>query len=596
MKKAEKAIWTAKKKAAGMVTAIVFALCIMLVALIELSPGYASVSPAINSFFILTPERVTEEAIDGYAGVRRVYEFDMSKQPRNSGRGRLLFVYLRHTAARLEMGGKVYVDTGEWRSADSSVFRPRQEYHGTPYIGHTPGNYWLTLPIYADYYDRTVLLTLTPIYESVCDEQPLFLMIDREPLLNLMLLPKEGSLLALSLISVISGSFLALLSLLIGLRPQDRPRVFYLGATAAAAGLWKLCGLSSVPLLLDYLGRSKLIWYTGAASYLLALLLSLRLLETIQPASSNRMGNLCANAAFCSVAALLVLQMADVLDLHEALVPFGVCAAALHLAALFGQRPSRSVLLWSIPTSLALGADLLQYRITGSIATAPFFLMWILGNLVVRGILFLRVSLSRERALREERTRSMISQIRPHFIYNTMLTIQELCATEPQRASLAVGNFTEYLQSNFTAIAHEDPIPFTDELRHTNAYLEVESLLYNENLQVVFDTPCTDFSVPALTLQPIVENSIKHASAASRRNEAHPPIRVEVRTRRADGFVELTVADNGGGFSPSPADGARHTGLQNVRERLELMCGGTLNISSSPGGSVVTVQVPIRTP
>ncbi len=138
-----------------------------------------------------------------------------------------------------------------------------------------------------------------------------------------------------------------------------------------------------------------------------------------------------------------------------------------------------------------------------------------------------------------------------------------------------------------------EPIPFADELRHTKAYLSVEAMLYEENLQVSFDTPHTEFRLPALTLQPIVENAVKHSSRSSREDDGHPPIRITVRTRETDGFHEFTVEDNGGGFAPDAMhDDAPHTGLQNVRERLELMCGGTLETASTSEGAVVTVRIP----
>ena len=587
------------KKATDPVIALLFALCILVVAFLHLSPGYGAMAPAINSFFVMQPDSVTEEPIDGYAGVRRVYTFDMSQQPHNSGRGRTLFVYLRHTAALLEMGGRVYVDTIEWRVTDHRFYLPNAEFSNSFYIGRTPGNYWLTLPIYADYDEQVMRLTLIPIYESVRDEEPMFFMIDREPLINLILLPREGALMALSVAAIIMGVFLSLLSLLIGLDRQDRPRVFYLGAVAAAAGMWKLCGLSVVPLLLDYRVLSKVIWYLGATRYLLMLVLSLRLLCAVAPEGETKAGAASCLIAALGAAALLVLQAGNVLELHDALVPFALVAAALHLVSFWGQNALRPKLLWTAPTLLALGADLLTCRVTGSIATAPAFLLWIMGNLFVRGVLFLRSSLRREKAFRiqeaalhEARIRSMMSQIRPHFIYNSLSAIRVLCRTDADRAGASLENLSEYLRDNFTAIAQSDPIPFDEELRHTRAYLSVESMLYEENLQVRFDTPHTGFLLPALTLQPIVENAVKHSSRASRSDSAHPPIRILIRTRETAGYSEILVEDNSGGFDPELTDGGPHIGLQNVRERLELMCRGTLDISSIDGGAAVVVRIP----
>ena len=78
-----------------LLVALSAALGVLITVLVCLTPGVKSISPAINSFFLLKPRSVTEEVIPGYAGVRRTYEFDMSEMPSGQGRGRSLFVYLR---------------------------------------------------------------------------------------------------------------------------------------------------------------------------------------------------------------------------------------------------------------------------------------------------------------------------------------------------------------------------------------------------------------------------------------------------------------------------------------------------------------------
>ena len=82
-----------------------FILALALIAFQYISPGMISLSPAVNPYRILQPQSVTEEVIPEYTGVRRTYQFDMSKIPGNKGRGRTFFVYLRHTAAVLKMDG-----------------------------------------------------------------------------------------------------------------------------------------------------------------------------------------------------------------------------------------------------------------------------------------------------------------------------------------------------------------------------------------------------------------------------------------------------------------------------------------------------------
>ena len=561
--------------------AVAVATGVFIAAFVWKTPGMKSVAPAINSFFLLQPQSVTEEVIDEYAGVRRVYAFDMTKAPDN-GRGRSLFVYLRHTIAEIEMDGRVYANTGE----------RTEKWH----IGHTPGNYWLTLPIYADYSEKVIRVTLTPVYHSVRDEQPLFLLIDREPLINMVLLPQERLLLAAGVLAAVAGVFLAITALALGLEPQARKRVFYLGAIAATAGLWKLCGLSVVPLLLDHYGKQQAIWFIGVISYLLMMVFSLRLLTLLRTEGASRIGQVCCAFAAGSALLILALQIAGEVELHNVVMSYGIGAASLHLIALLGEKPNRSELLWLLPTGLALGADLLIFLRRGSIATAPVFLVWIILNLFIRSYGFLRVAIRQERELhikdeelRGARMQALIQQIRPHFIYNTLAAIHMICADDPKRAMQTIADFSDYLHANFDALAATEPIAFIKELEHTRAYLDVEMARYEEKLSVTYYTDYITFSLPPLTLQPIVENCVKHGVG-----DTHRAMHIIITTRAVDDGSEIVVEDNGVGYEPAP-DGAVHVGLRNVRERLTMMCGGTLDIVPRPGGgTVVTVFVPKR--
>ena len=195
--------------------------------------------------------------------------------------------------------------------------------------------------------------------------------------------------------------------------------------------------------------------------------------------------------------------------------------------------------------------------------------------------------LRRQREIANQRASIMVLQMRPHFIYNTMTSVYCLCKQNPDQAQKVILDFTTYLRKNFTAIASETPIPFSAELEHTRAYLAVEQAQYEESLFVDYDTPHTMFLVPPLTLQPIVENAVKHG-----RDPYAGPFHISIRTRKTESASEIIVADDGVGFQP--ADGSEpHLALKNIQERLEMMCGGSLAIASNDGGgTVVTVTIP----
>ncbi len=213
-------------------------------------------------------------------------------------------------------------------------------------------------------------------------------------------------------------------------------------------------------------------------------------------------------------------------------------------------------------------------------------------------ILFLELFLMQEQnrryllqkeELAREKTRVAVMQMRPHFIYNTLMSIYYLCQEDAEKAQRVILDFSSYLHNNFTAIAREDNVPFHDELEHTRAYLAVEKARFEDKLYVEFDTPVTVFKLPPLTLQPIVENAVKHGISPDL-----DPLYLTVRTEDTGEGVRLTVEDTGPGFAPSDNDEPL-IALDNIRRRLKAMCGGTLYIEPREGGGTkVTVFVPLQ--
>lgn len=102
-----------------------------------------------------------------------------------------------------------------------------------------------------------------------------------------------------------------------------------------------------------------------------------------------------------------------------------------------------------------------------------------------------------------------------------------------------------------------------------------------------YDTPFTNFRLPPLTLQPIVENAVKHGM-----NPYSGPLHILVRTQRTEAGIEIIVEDDGTGFDPSD-ESTPKTALTNIRERLKMMCGGTITITPRDGGgTVVKIMIP----
>ncbi|MBR4515008.1 MAG: histidine kinase [Lachnospiraceae bacterium] len=200
----------------------------------------------------------------------------------------------------------------------------------------------------------------------------------------------------------------------------------------------------------------------------------------------------------------------------------------------------------------------------------------------------------------EQNFKARTLQMRPHFIYNTMTSIYYLCELDPPKAQRVVDDFTTYLKKNYSAIAKQEPIPFTEELTHTKAYLAVVKARYEELLFVEYDIEHTAFSCPPLTLEPLVENAVKHNL-----DPESDPLCIRIMTRREENCNVIIVENSGTDFftensleksgilHSSVNEDDTHIGLENVTLRLKTLCNGTLDIKNrEQGGTIVTIRIP----
>ena len=189
--------------------------------------------------------------------------------------------------------------------------------------------------------------------------------------------------------------------------------------------------------------------------------------------------------------------------------------------------------------------------------------------------------------LARSRISTLMSQIRPHFIYNTLGSIEQLCELDPPKAAKLVNDFSKYLRGNFGELDNQGLIRVSKELKHTEYYIGIEKVRFPD-IEFITEMTCRDFSIPALTIQPIVENAVKHGIL--RREEGGT---VRVKIYETDSSYFITVKDNGVGFDVTELETKNHIGLRNIKSRLEAMCGGILHIESIVGvGTKITVEIP----
>ena len=196
-----------------------------------------------------------------------------------------------------------------------------------------------------------------------------------------------------------------------------------------------------------------------------------------------------------------------------------------------------------------------------------------------------------EKQLAEGRIDIMLSQIQPHFLYNSLGVIYSLCATDPEAARKAIKRFSDFLRGNMDSLKNREPIPFEAELNHVMNYLYLEQQRFGDKLQVIYKIKTEDFLIPPLTLQPLVENAVQHG-VLHRKNGGT----VVIRTEETDAGALVTIEDNGVGMEKAKEHATlgehSHIGISNVRSRLEEMVGGSLQVESNCLGTTATILIP----
>ncbi|MCQ2432188.1 MAG: histidine kinase [Clostridia bacterium] len=184
----------------------------------------------------------------------------------------------------------------------------------------------------------------------------------------------------------------------------------------------------------------------------------------------------------------------------------------------------------------------------------------------------------------------MMAQIQPHFLYNTLSTIAYLCRHDPKEAELAVNEFSDYLSGNLDSINAVNPVPFVTELSHVENYLKIQKRRFPDRVQIEYDIQAQDFEIPSLTLQPVVENVIKHV--VGKRLDMTT---IWIQSGETEESFFVTVRDDGPGFDATrqPNDARPHIGIMSTRSRLANMVNGQLDIESTIGvGTTARIIIP----
>ena len=277
-----------------------------------------------------------------------------------------------------------------------------------------------------------------------------------------------------------------------------------------------------------------------------------------------------------------------------------LCAALLITGAIFDSYPTDTLLFLILTFTVAL---------VGEAYLAPTEIFW--RDLFNCSIMFLAsfyISVTKlnkklyilikeekeqEKMVKEAKTQVILNQLKPHFLYNTLSTIRILYRKDPEKADEAMDNFSNYLRSNIDTGLSKNYIIFFEELKNVKYYLDLEKLRFGKKLNIEYDIEEMNFYLPVLTLQPIVENAVKHGVGNKKGGGT-----IKISTFSDGDNIVLIVKDDGIGFEYNKTelendDKKSHIGISSVTERIKMMVGGTVNIKSEVNvGTTVTITIP----
>ena len=341
-------------------------------------------------------------------------------------------------------------------------------------------------------------------------------------------------------------------------------------------------------------------------NYCLIIAVMLYLKTNLTGGITRAVANATVTAYILIVIAAIVLQFTDQKDLYNTSPNIYLCTAAGTLiitVLLFteSRHNSQAVMILASWTPLALSIliDAVNYYLHFTNIHFYYFGFSIaMIYQIVRFVFDLRKQYlesiryqQMQKELYEAKVSVMVSQIQPHFMYNALTSIAMMCTIDPDTAQEATVTFAKYLRGNMDSLKQTNPIPFEQELAHLKKYLYIEKLRFGKKLNIVYDIQTTDFVLPQLSIQPLVENAVKHGVGMKKQGGT-----VTIATRETEDAYEVIISDDGVGFDTGAEkkdDGRSHVGMENTIRRIKEMCSGEVRIESKIGeGTVAAVILP----
>ncbi|WP_428474627.1 sensor histidine kinase [Photobacterium profundum] len=204
-----------------------------------------------------------------------------------------------------------------------------------------------------------------------------------------------------------------------------------------------------------------------------------------------------------------------------------------------------------------------------------------------------RKQTEQEKVLLVSQLKQLQSQIEPHFLFNTLATISVLIETDSNKAKLMLEKLTELLRATLNNTRHQHTT-VEQEVSLVEAYLQIQQIRLGERLNYVIniDGIASTQELPPLLIQPLIENALTHGIEPIAKGG-----KVTLDIVNIGKTMQISVTDNGAGFSPIPHAAGHGLGLENIRQRIEMLFDGKASISikeHQAGGVISTLILPIE--
>lgn len=467
-----------------------------------------------------------------------------------------------------------------------------------PFI-KTPGSKWVRIPLYTTDEGKTVKVVTTPAYSNhVKKEIEIFigssLAIYRDQFQQML------PVILLSVLNILVGMLLLFATIYYRSVEKEDTELLSLGLLGITIGFWRLAHNDFSPFLLE---KKEIFLYYLSVTMMLVMMIPL-VGSAIKKISEGKRKIMQYYMIAVSMLASIqiILQLAGVRDLremflftHASILIGAILLIAVVITDIIKNRKNSREKSYIWVLAVGLIGDLVVYYLTGTAANLTMTTTSLLIYMLLEGFGFLMIYFKQRERLRENELQLKhslmmlsMSQIRSHFVFNVLNAISGMCKYDPEKADETIVRFSRYLRNNIDMMEEDKMIPFETELQRLEDYMILEQVRFGERLEFVTDIEVTDFMMPSLILQPIIENSIKHGITKKKSGGT-----ILLSTWKEDGNIMISVDDDGVGFEMEELEKSTSIGIKNIRYRLNYLLDGTLTIRSEiDKGTKATISFP----